>query len=200
MVISFGKRWPWQNEHIFIYPKKYCIMLSFVYIQAIYYSFRILGCVKVTCIFFGLSIRVIWGRWFRFDEQEYLRNDQQDISSMSPSWLQVKISFIITLKKYASKCLVFLGYIPPKGTCLGGTSLPLNQPMMGGRLISPHGMCLNGKLGSMLKTLMSNEQKPDCLGFFLRGWNTTQLCDVMWGFYISYTITRIPSSNNYYYP
>ena len=95
---------------------------------------------------------------------------------MSPSWLQVKISFIITFKKYASKSLVFFGYIPPKGTCLGGPCSPLNQPMMGGRLISPHGMCLNGKLGSMLETLMSDEQKPDCLGFFLRGWNTTQFC------------------------
>lgn len=132
--------------------------------EAIYYSFIVLGCVKVKCIW-GFSTRVIWGRWFQFDEQDYLRNDQQDISSISPSWLQVKISFIITLKKYASKCLVFLGYIPPKGTCLGGPSLP--QPMMGGRLISSHGMCLNGKLGSMLKTQMSDEQKPDCLVFFL---------------------------------
>ena len=107
--------------------------------EAIYYSFIVLGCVKVKCIFWGFSIRVIWGRWFQFDEQEYLRNDQQDISSRSPSWhvleREVGINVENTDERWTKTWLFsfFLGDgILPSYVMLCGDSI-FHKPLQGSR-------------------------------------------------------------------
>lgn len=86
-VHKFRKRWPWQNEHFLIYPKN--ILYYIGIFEAIYYSFIVLGCVKVKCIFGGFSIRVIWGKmipiWRAGISQDWPTRHLQHVSFLATS-------------------------------------------------------------------------------------------------------------------